>query len=86
MSPTLVLTTVNAPYSKQLDAEELVQFLLNPAAAAEVCPGHISSFFSEVKPHLQVQFAHQFGVTKDQLIASEQAFAKFSGQHYPLAA
>jgi hypothetical protein len=85
MSPALVLTTVNAPYSKQLEAEELIHCLLDPEAAQEY-PGHVSSFFGEVKPQLQVEFAQQFNVTKEQLIAAAQAFAKFSGQSYPLAA
>jgi hypothetical protein len=85
MSTALVLTTVNAPYSKQLEAEELIHCLLDPEAAQE-CPGHVSSFFGEVKPQLQVEFAQQFNVTKEQLIAAAQAFAKFSGQSYPLAA
>jgi hypothetical protein len=84
ISPTLVLTTVNAPYSRQLDAQGLVRCLLDPVAA-EDHPGHMSSFFGEVKPDLQVEFAHQFNVTNEQLIAAAQNFSKFSGQSYPLA-
>jgi hypothetical protein len=85
MSPTLVLTTVNAPYSKQLDAQELVYCLLHPAAALNV-PGHMSSFFGEVKPDLQLGFAHLFNITNDQLSNAAKAFANFSGESYPLAA
>jgi hypothetical protein len=85
MSPALVLTTVNAPYSKQLDAQELVYCLLHPAAALSV-PGHMSSFFGEVKPDLQVGFAHLFNITDDQLSNAAKAFANFSGESYPLAA
>jgi hypothetical protein len=83
MSPAQVLTTINAPYSKQLDAEELVHCLLNPVAA-EAYPGHMSSFF-EVDPDLQIKFARQFKVIEKQLIAAAKAFAEFSGQSYPLA-
>ncbi len=84
MSPAQVLTTVNAPYSKQLDAQALVHCLLDPVAA-EDHPGHMSSFFGEVDPDLQIEFAHQFKVTDEQLIAAAKAFSKFSGQSYPLA-
>jgi hypothetical protein len=45
MSPALVLTTVNAPYSKQLDAQELAYYLLHEAAAKKDVPGHMSAFF-----------------------------------------
>jgi len=49
MSPVLVLTTVNAPFSQKLDATEIVHCLLDPAAA-KAMPGHMSLFFGEVKP------------------------------------
>ncbi|MEA2930767.1 MAG: hypothetical protein QOG38_3195, partial [Hyphomicrobiales bacterium] len=39
MSPVLVLTTVTASHSKQLDANDLVHCLLD-AAAAKAMPGH----------------------------------------------
>jgi hypothetical protein len=44
MSPALVLTTVNAPYSQQLTAQELAGCLLDLTAAKAV-PGHMSSFW-----------------------------------------
>ena len=78
MSPVQVLTTVNAPYSKQLNADALVRCLLDPAEA-EKYPGHMSSFFVEVDPQLQVEFAHLFKVTDEQLTAAAKAFSKFSG-------
>ena len=85
MSPTLVLTTVNAPYSKQLTAQELANCLLDPAAAKAV-PGHMSSFFGEVKPTLQMGFASLFNITESELVAAAKAFATYSGESYPLAA
>ena len=85
MSPTLVLTTVNAPYSKQLTAQELANCLLDPAAAKAV-PGHMSSFFGEVKPALQMGFASLFNITESELVAAAKAFATYSGESYPLAA
>jgi hypothetical protein len=84
-SPALVLATVNAPYSQQLDAQGLVHCLLDQAAAKAV-PGHMSSFFGEVEPALQVGFAHLFDITDTELMAAAKAFAMYSGESYPLAA
>ena len=85
MSPALVLTTVNAPYSEQLDAQQLAYCLKNQAAAKAV-PGHMSAFFGEVKPELQVGFASQFQITEPELVSAAKAFAQYSGESYPLAA
>jgi hypothetical protein len=85
MSPALVLTTVNAPHSKQLDAQQLVYYLKNQAAAKTV-PGHMSVFFGEVTPELQVGFASLFEITEAELAAAAKAFALYSGESYPLAA
>jgi hypothetical protein len=84
-SPVLVLSTVNAPYSKKLDAQGLVQCLLDPTAAKAAC-GPVSSFFGDVKPELQIAFAQMHGITHAQLVAAAKTFAAYSGQSYPLAA
>ena len=84
-SPALVLATVNAPHSLQLDAPGLAHCLLDQVAAKAV-PGHMSSFFGEVSPALQVDFAQQFNITQAQLVAAAKAFAAYSGESYPLAA
>jgi hypothetical protein len=85
MSPALVLTTVNAPYSEQLDAQQLAHCLLDQTAAKAV-PGHMSSFFGEVEPALQIDFAHLFNITDAELVTAAKAFAMYSGESYPLAA
>ena len=46
----------------------------------------MSSFFGEVSPALQIEFAKQFNVTHAQLVAAAKAFAAYSGASYPLAA
>jgi hypothetical protein len=84
MSPALVMTTVNAPYSKKLSAQELVYYLKNPQAAKDV-PGHMSSFFSDVKPDFQYEFAAIFDIPSAQLVEAAKAFSKYSGASYPLA-
>jgi hypothetical protein len=76
---------VNAPYSKKLNAQELVHCLLNPSSAKSAC-GPMSSFFGEVDPELQIAFAETYGISHGQLVAAAKAFAEFSGQSYPLAA
>ncbi|MGB9365037.1 MAG: hypothetical protein WCE79_03385 [Xanthobacteraceae bacterium] len=84
MNPAMVLATVNAPYRRQLSAEELAACLLDQAAARAV-PGHMSSFFGEVGPALQAEFAKQFGITEAKLAAAAKAFAAYSGESYPFA-
>lgn len=84
MSPALIMATVNAPYSKQLQAEELAYCLLHPAAAKRL-PGHMSSFFGDVQPDLQKWFAHAHNISEDQLISAAKAFANYSGASFPLA-
>jgi hypothetical protein len=85
MSPALVLATINAPHSVQLDAQELAHCLLDQTAAKAV-PGHMSSFFGEVDPALQLDFAQLFNITNAELVAAAKAFAMYTGESYPLAA
>lgn len=84
-SLVLVLNTVNAPYSTQLDAQQLVYCLLDEAAA-KATPGHMSSFFGDVQPELQCEFADHFKIPHSKLVAAAKAFSKYSGEVYPLAA
>jgi hypothetical protein len=81
----LVLTTVNAPYSTRLTAQELAHCLLDQDAA-KAAPGHMWSFFGDVQPALQQSFAAHFGIGNEQLVASAKAFAAYSGASYPIAA
>jgi len=85
MNPALVLATVNAPHSEKLDAQALAHCLLDHAAA-KAKPGHMSSFFGEVEPDLQIAFAEQFGIPAAKVVAAAKAFAEYSGESYPLAA
>lgn len=84
-SAVLVLTTVNAPYSEQLDAPTLANCLIDQTAA-KAKPGHMSSFFGEVDPALQSRFAESFGISHAALVTAAKAFADYSGESYPLAA
>jgi hypothetical protein len=84
MSPVLVMATVNAPYSKKLSAQDLAYYLKNPQAAKSV-PGHMSSFFGDVMPDFQYEFAAMFDIPGAQLEEAAKAFSKYSGATYPLA-
>lgn len=85
MSPIAsVLTTVNAPYSKKLDAQALVYCLTHPEAAKSA-PGQMSAFFGEVSPEMQRAFARTYDVSEETLISAAKTFAEYSGQTYPLA-
>lgn len=84
MNAALILTTVNAPYSQKLDAQALADCLLHPNMALSA-PGHMSSFFGEVMPDLQIAFAESVNISKEQLVPSAKAFANYSGESYALA-
>ena len=81
----LVLATVNAPYREKLDAHALMHYLPDHDAA-KAMPGHTSSFFGEVEPALQVEFAHHFNITNKQLAFAAKSFAAYSRQSYPVMA
>jgi hypothetical protein len=85
MFPASVLTTVNAPYSKKLDAQALAHCLTDPAAG-KAAPGHMSAFFGEVTPELQKAFAAAFDISEAELAIAAKMFAAYSGESYPLAA
>ena len=56
------------------------------AAAAKAMAGHMSAFVGEVAPALQLDFASQYGIAPDELMAAAKAFGAYSGESYPLAA
>jgi hypothetical protein len=85
INSAIVLTTVNAPYSLQLDEHALAYYLRHSAKARDV-PGHMSSFFGDVRPELQLAFAELCGISPEDLIDAARAFASYSGESYPLAA
>ena len=80
-----VLTTVNAPYSKQLDGEGLAH-CLSDVALAKQYSGQVSSFLGEVPVALQTSFAAEFGIAFDDLKAFASSFSMWSGESYQLAA
>lgn len=83
MNETLVLTTVNAPYSEKLDGEALAHCIKHPSAAKSK-PGHMSSFFGDVSLEAQKEFAAAFGISTPALVDAAKEFASYSGETYPL--
>lgn len=79
----LVLATVNAPYGEKLDEATLVVCLTDPMAA-KAKPAHMSSFFGDVAPDAQKEFAESHGIPSALLIHAAEEFASYSGQQYPL--
>jgi len=80
-----VLTTVNAPYSTQLNGAELAHCLSDVELAKDYS-GQISSFLGEVPIAHQASFAEEFGIGLDALKAFASNFATWSGETYKLAA
>ena len=81
MAVTSVLTTVNAPYSDKLDAVALAH-CLQDASAAMSKPGHMSSFFGEVSPEDQKEFAAAFDISAATLSNAAKKFASYSGETF----
>ena len=79
-----VLTTVNAPYSTQLDGESLAR-CLSDIPLAKQYSGQVSSFLGEVPVALQTSFAAEFGIAFDDLKAFASSFSMWSGESYHLA-
>lgn len=79
-----VLTTVNAPYSKQLDGEGLAH-CLSDIVLAKQYSGQVSSFLGEVPVALQASFAEEFGIPLVALKAFASSFSMWTGESYQLA-
>jgi hypothetical protein len=82
---SLVLSTVNASYSKKLDAMTLVQMILEPSRS-KTAAGPMSSFFYDVSPKLQLEFAKAHGISVATLKTASQFFDAWSGMKSRLPA
>jgi hypothetical protein len=76
---SLVLSTVNAPYSKKLDAIGLVACIFDPVES-KAAAGPMSSFFYDVSPALQMEFAKAHNIPMAVLRAAAASFDAWSGQ------
>lgn len=80
-----VLTTVNAPYSKQLDGAGLAH-CLSDLDLAKTYSGQVSSFLGEVPVDWQLEFAAAYNISSDDLAKFASTFSKWTGETYKLAA
>lgn len=80
-----VLTTVNAPYSDELDGAKLAH-CLSDIDLAKQHPGQVSAFLGEVPVTQQLEFAAAYGISVEDLKALAARFAAWSGERYQLAA
>jgi hypothetical protein len=81
----LVLATVNAPYSVQLDGVALAQ-CLSDIDLAKQYSGQVSAFLGEVPVEQQMEFAAAHHIAFDDLKAFAARFSAWSGESYQLAA
>jgi hypothetical protein len=77
----LVLTTVNAPYKRNITAADLAECLV--AASVEGWPSHVVSFFTEVKAALVLGFAAEHHVPPACLVSAYEAMKNYSGESNP---
>jgi hypothetical protein len=83
--PTIiVLSKINAPHAEMMTAAELCACFFD-IQKSKAWAGHVSSFYSEISPDLQVAFAAQNGIDKPALVSAAKEFAAWSGQSYEIA-
>jgi hypothetical protein len=78
---SLVLATMNAPYSRKLNVAEVVQCLKKPSRTKGTA-GPMSSFFYDVQLDLQRKFALSNDVSLSELAAAAAFFDAWSGNRW----
>jgi hypothetical protein len=78
---SLVLATVNAPYSKKLDAAALAAFLRAPNSMRTAL-GPMSSFFYDVDIELQRKFSLSHDISLEMLDEAAALFGTWSGMDW----
>lgn len=77
----LVLSTVNAPYRRRIDAETLAQCLRSGAAGAWTV--HVATFFVDVRPELVVRFAERHAIDLETLTRTYRSVRDETGERSP---
>ena len=75
----IVLGTVNAPYKRAISAAELASVLTG--AVADDWLVHVTTFFTDVRPALVIEFATAHGIQRLQLEAAYLSAKHASGEH-----
>ena len=77
----LVLTTVNAPYKRDISAAALSECLAN--ADLGIWPIHVATFLTDVEPHLVFRFTASHGISKSELAKAYLAMKAQTGERNP---
>lgn len=77
----LVLSTVNAPYRRAIDAESLTSCLRTGGMSDWIV--HLATFFVDVRPGLVLRFADQHGVDIERLSRTYHELKAATGERSP---
>ena len=77
----LVLSTVNAPYRRQIDADTPARWLL--AGETDSWTVHVATFFVDVRPGLVVHFARTHGIGLETLARTYRSLRDRTGERSP---
>jgi hypothetical protein len=78
MVDKLVLSTVNAPYKRDISAAALSECLAN--AELGIWPVHVATFFTDVNPDLVFRFAASHGISNSDLAKAYLAMKTETGE------
>lgn len=77
----LVLSTVNAPYRRRVDAQTLAQCLRTGDAGNWLV--HLATFFVDVRPDLVIRFAGRHGIELETLAQTYRSVRDQTGEGSP---
>jgi hypothetical protein len=77
----LVLSTVNAPYKRDISVAVLEECIVK--AKMDAWPVHVATFFTDVAPFLIFGFASAHGISKSKLAAAYLAMKAKTGEQNP---
>ncbi len=77
----LVLSTVNAPYRRRIDAETLADCVRSGNAG--IWTVHVATFFVDVRPELVVRFAQRHAIDIETLARSYLSLRDVTGERSP---
>lgn len=77
----LVLSTVNAPYKRDISVTVLEECIVK--AKMDAWPVHVATFFTDVAPFLIFGFASAHGISKSKLAEAYLAMKAKTGEQNP---
>ena len=77
----LVLSTVNAPYRRRIDADTLAQCLRS--GEREDWTVHVATFFVDVEPELVVRFAERHAISVETIAKTYRSVRDETGERSP---